>query len=55
VAVNAAQNAGILAAQILATADAALLERLVAFKKELGDKVIADDEALSPKRSKLGF
>ena len=47
VAVNAAQNAGILAAQILATADNALLERLVAFKKELGDKVLADDAALN--------
>ncbi len=46
-AVNAAQNAGILAAQILATADNALLERLIAFKKELGDKVLADDAALN--------
>lgn len=55
VAVNAAQNAGILAAQILATSDNDLLERMAAFKKELGEKVIADDEALSPKRSKLGF
>ncbi|UPT66331.1 MAG: 5-(carboxyamino)imidazole ribonucleotide mutase [Sphingobacteriales bacterium JAD_PAG50586_3] len=55
VAVNAAQNAGILAAQILATSDAALLERMVAFKAELGEKVVADDAALNPKRSKLGF
>lgn len=56
VAVNAAQNAGILAAQILATADNDLLERIITFKKELGDKVIDDDAALSPaKRSKLGF
>jgi 5-(carboxyamino)imidazole ribonucleotide mutase len=46
VAVNAAQNAGILAAQILATADAALLSRIVDFKKELGDKVIKDDVEL---------
>lgn len=46
VAVNAAQNAGILAAQILATADAALLNRIVDFKKELGDKVIKDDVEL---------
>jgi 5-(carboxyamino)imidazole ribonucleotide mutase len=56
VAVNAAQNAGILAAQILATADNDLLERIITFKKELGEKVIDDDAALSPaKRSKLGF
>jgi 5-(carboxyamino)imidazole ribonucleotide mutase len=46
VAVNAAQNAGILAAQILATADVALLSRIVDFKKELGDKVIKDDVEL---------
>ena len=56
VAVNAAQNAGILAAQILATSDNDLLERIVTFKKALGEKVIDDDAALSPaKRSKLGF
>lgn len=55
VAVNAAQNAGILAAQILATSDAGLLQRMADFKKELGEKVVADDAALNPKRSKLGF
>jgi 5-(carboxyamino)imidazole ribonucleotide mutase len=40
VAVNAAQNAGILAAQILATGDAALLKRIVDFKEELKEKVM---------------
>lgn len=56
VAVNAAQNAGILAAQILATADSALLERLSTFKKELGDKVLDDDAVLnSSNKSKIGF
>jgi 5-(carboxyamino)imidazole ribonucleotide mutase len=40
VAVNAAQNAGILAAQILSTGDAALQKRIVAFKEELKEKVM---------------
>lgn len=40
VAVNAAQNAGILAAQILATGDAILLKRIVDFKEELKEKVM---------------
>lgn len=41
VALNAAQNAGILAAQILGTSDEALTERLKAYKKELKEKVEA--------------
>lgn len=40
VAVNAAQNAGILAAQILATGNEALLKRFVDFKEELKEKVM---------------
>ena len=40
VALNAARNAGILAAQMLATSDAALLDRIVAFKKGLEEKVL---------------
>ena len=40
VAVNAAQNAGILAAQILGTSDAAVYEKVVAFKEELKEKVM---------------
>lgn len=40
VALNAARNAGILAAQMLETSDAALLDRIVAFKKGLEEKVL---------------
>ena len=40
VALNAARNAGILSAQMLATSDAALLDRIVAFKKSLEKKVL---------------
>jgi 5-(carboxyamino)imidazole ribonucleotide mutase len=40
VALNAARNAGILAAQMLATSDAALLDRIVAFKRSLEAKVM---------------
>lgn len=40
VALNAAKNAGILAAQILASSDNALLERIMAFKKQLEEKVL---------------
>jgi len=40
VAVNGALNAGILAAQILATADADLLLKVVAYKEELKKKVL---------------
>ncbi|WP_033564302.1 5-(carboxyamino)imidazole ribonucleotide mutase [Sphingobacterium sp. SYP-B4668] len=39
VALNAAKNAGILAAQILGTADAKIALNLIHFKKELGAKV----------------
>jgi len=39
VALNAAKNAGILAAQILGTADTRITQNLIAFKKELGAKV----------------
>jgi len=41
VAVNAAQNAGILAAQIIATSDKAVLKKLEDFKQELKAKVHA--------------
>ena len=40
VALNAAQNAGILAAQIIATHDKALLEKIQTFKEELKEKVM---------------
>jgi 5-(carboxyamino)imidazole ribonucleotide mutase len=39
VALNGAKNAGILAAQILATSDEGLSAKLAAFKKQLSDKV----------------
>jgi len=40
VALNAARNAGILAAQMLATCDQNLLERVIAFKKSLETAVL---------------
>lgn len=40
VALNAGRNAGILAAQILATGDPALLERIAAYKRGLAEKVM---------------
>ena len=51
VALNAAKNAGILAAQILAANDPNLLERILVYKKELADGVVAKYEKLE----KLGF
>ncbi|HSQ44881.1 MAG TPA: AIR carboxylase family protein, partial [Ginsengibacter sp.] len=39
VALNAAKNAGILAVEILATADAALTQKLVDFKNEMREEV----------------
>jgi 5-(carboxyamino)imidazole ribonucleotide mutase len=39
VALNAAKNAGILAAQILATSDAELLDRIIAYKQKMADEV----------------
>jgi 5-(carboxyamino)imidazole ribonucleotide mutase len=39
VAINAAQNAGILAAQIIATSDKVLLKKIETFKQELKTKV----------------
>lgn len=41
VALNAARNAGILAAQICSVADPALRERIIAYKKELEAMVLA--------------
>ena len=51
VALNAAKNAGILAAQILATHDAALLDRVIDFKKKLAEGVAEKYEKLE----KLGY
>lgn len=46
VALNAARNAGILAAQMMAIHDSALLERVIAYKKELEATVLAKAAAL---------
>ena len=40
VAINGAKNAGILAAQILATNDSILLEKVIAYKKSLEQQVL---------------
>jgi len=47
VAVDGAKNAGILAAQILSVADSELREKIVAYKTELQDQVIAKVERLA--------
>lgn len=49
VAVNASQNAGILAAQILGASDSALLQRIIAFKEELKTKVLKASEEIKTK------
>ena len=49
VALNAARNAGILAAQMLATSDPALLQRIIAFKKSLETKVLEKAKAMEVK------
>ena len=46
VGINAAQNAGILAAQIIGTGDSAVMEQVVAFKENLKKKIIAANEDL---------
>ena len=46
VAINGGQNAGILAAKILATGDEALLQKLKDYSTELKDAVVAKDEKL---------
>lgn len=51
VALNAAKNAGLLAAQILATSDAPLQARLLAYKQQLADGVAVKYEKLE----KVGY
>lgn len=46
VAINGGANAGILAAKILATSDAELLQKLKDYKEELKDQVVAKAEKL---------
>lgn len=47
VGINGAQNAGILAAQIIATGDAGLAEKVAAFKESLKDKIVKANEELA--------
>ena len=46
VAINGGANAGLLAAKILATSDAVLLDKLKAYSKELKEQVVAKDAKL---------
>ncbi|HML58765.1 MAG TPA: 5-(carboxyamino)imidazole ribonucleotide mutase [Ferruginibacter sp.] len=48
VALNGAKNAGILAAQIMSLQDAALAERLEAFKQQMEREVLESDRNLNP-------
>lgn len=47
VALNAAQNAGILAAQIIAAGDPSVLQKIILFKEELKNKVSASTDAIN--------
>jgi 5-(carboxyamino)imidazole ribonucleotide mutase len=51
VALNAAKNAGLLAAEIMATSDAVLLKKMIAYKKGLADGVAAKYKKLE----KMGY
>jgi 5-(carboxyamino)imidazole ribonucleotide mutase len=50
VAINAAQNAGILAAQIIATSDKVLLKKIETFKQELKTKVNTSSKEIKSKK-----
>jgi len=52
VALNAAKNAGILAAQIISTADETVVKNLIAYKEELKKKV--EESAEEMKKGDLG-
>ena len=49
VALNAAQNAGILAAQIIGSADKVVQNRILEFKNKLKEKVIKGNEEINKK------
>lgn len=49
VALNAAKNAGLLAAQILSTSDEILTQNLIRYKEQLKNKVLESAEALNKK------
>jgi len=52
VALDGAKNAGILAAQIVGSSDAAVLERIIAYKEGLKAKVLKGAEEVKAKYSK---
>ena len=52
VALDGAKDAGILAAQIVGSSDAAVLERIVAYKESLKEKVLKGAEEVKAKYSK---
>ena len=52
VALDGAKNAGILAAQIVGSSDAAVLERIIAYKESLKEKVLKGAEEVKSKYSK---
>ncbi len=47
VGLDAARNAGILAAQIISTGDKILQERIIRFKENLGDKIVKANQELA--------
>ena len=49
VAIDGAQNAALLAAQIIAVSDEALSQKLVAMRREASEKVLEKDRALAEK------
>lgn len=53
VAINGAENAGILAAQILALSDEKLAAKLVAMRTQMSDKVAEKDAAIQAEAEKL--
>ncbi len=53
VALNAAQNAGIIAAQIIGTSDKTVLQKVLAFKEELKTKVMRSELELTEKEFKF--
>ncbi|MCU4176325.1 5-(carboxyamino)imidazole ribonucleotide mutase [Carboxylicivirga sp. N1Y90] len=53
VGINGAQNAGILAAQIIATGDAALAQKVADFKESLKDKIVKANQDLKEVKYKF--
>ena len=52
VALDGAKNAGILAAQIVGSSDAAVIERIIAYKESLKEKVLKGAEEVKAKYAK---